>query len=101
MASNDEIKKLLAGRIPVFDGAMGTYLQGFGLKDADYAGHEGLNEMLSLSSPDVVTKVHEDYLAAGADFIETNTFGANAAVLAEYGLAARVREFNVVRRNGR
>ena len=95
MASNDEIKKLLAGRIPVFDGAMGTYLQGFGLKDADYAGHEGLNEMLSLSRPDVVTKVHEDYLAAGADFIETNTFGANAAVLAEYGLAARVREFNL------
>ncbi|MEI7527674.1 MAG: methionine synthase [Elusimicrobiota bacterium] len=95
MASNDEIKKLLAERIPVFDGAMGTYLQGFGLKDADYAGHEGLNEMLSLSRPDVVTKVHEDYLTAGADFIETNTFGANAAVLAEYGLAARVREFNL------
>jgi len=95
MTSNNEIKKLLAERIPVFDGAMGTYLQGFNLKDSDYAGYEGLNEMLSLSRPDIVTKVHEDYLAAGADFIETNTFGANAAVLAEYGLQGRVREFDL------
>jgi len=95
MITNNEIKKLFAEKIPVFDGAMGTYLQGFGLVEADYAGHEGLNEMLSLSRPDVVTKVHEDYLAAGADFIETNTFGANAAVLAEYGLAGRAREFNL------
>ena len=94
MTSN-EIKKLFAERIPVFDGAMGSYLQGFGLKEADFAGHEGLNEMLSVSKPEVITKVHEDYLAAGADFIETNTFGANAAVLAEYGLTGRVREFNI------
>jgi len=93
--TNEEIKKLFAQRIPIFDGAMGTYLHGFGLKDADYAGHEGLNEMLSLSRPDVISRIHEDYLAAGADFIETNTFGANAAVLAEYGLAARAREFNL------
>jgi len=93
--TNDEIKKLLAERIPIFDGAMGTYLQGFGLKEADYAGYEGLNEMLSVSKPDVIRRVHEDYLAAGADFVETNTFGANAAVLAEYGLQARVREFNL------
>ncbi|HCC47952.1 MAG TPA: methionine synthase [Elusimicrobia bacterium] len=93
--STNEIKKLFAERIPVFDGAMGTYLPAFGLKESDFAGHDGLNEMLSLSRPDVVTKVHEDYLAAGADFIETNTFGANAAVLAEYGLQARVREFNI------
>ena len=95
MITNNEMKKLLAERIPVFDGAMGTYLQTFGLKDSDYAGHEGLNEMLSISKPEVIQKVHEDYLAAGADFVETNTFGANAAVLAEYGLAARVREFNL------
>ncbi len=93
--TNEEIKKLLAERIPIFDGAMGTYLQGFGLKESDYAGHEGLNEMLSVSRPEVIQKVHEDYLAAGADFVETNTFGANAAVLAEYGLQARVREFNL------
>ena len=94
--TNEEINKLFAERIPIFDGAMGTYLHGFGLKEADYAGHDGLNEMLSISRPDVVTRIHEDYLAAGADFIETNTFGANAAVLAEYGLAARAREFNLV-----
>ncbi|OGR97685.1 MAG: methionine synthase, partial [Elusimicrobia bacterium GWF2_62_30] len=53
------------------------------------------NEILSVSRPEIVTRIHEDYLAAGADFIETNTFGANAAVLAEYGLASRVREFNL------
>lgn len=74
---------------------MGTYLQTFGLKEADYAGHEGLNEILSVAKPEVIQKVHEDYLVAGADFVETNTFGANAAVLAEYGLTARVREFNL------
>ena len=93
--TNEEIKKLFAERIPVFDGAMGTYLPGFGLTEKDFAGQDGLNEMLTLSRPDVVSKVHEDYLAAGADFIETNTFGANAAVLAEYGLQGRVREFNL------
>ncbi len=74
---------------------MGSCLQGFGLKESDFAGHEGLNEILSVSRPEAITRVHEDYLAAGADFIETNTFGANAAVLAEYGLAGRVREFNL------
>ncbi|MCM2267156.1 MAG: homocysteine S-methyltransferase family protein [Elusimicrobiales bacterium] len=93
--TNEEIKKLFAQGVPVFDGAMGTYLQDFGLKEADYAGHEGLNEMLSVSRADVVARIHEDYLAAGADFIETNTFGANAAVLAEYGLAGKVRDFNL------
>ena len=93
--TNDEIKKLFAERIPVFDGATGTYLQGFDIKPADYGGHEGLGEMLCLHRPDAITKVHEDYLAAGADFIETNTFGANAAVLAEYGLQGRAREFNL------
>ncbi len=93
--TSDELKNFLAERIPVFDGAMGSYLQTFGLKEADFAGHEGLNEILSVSKPEVITRVHEDYLAAGADFIETNTFGANAAVLAEYGLAARAREFNL------
>lgn len=93
--TNEEIKRILAERIAVFDGAMGTYLPSFGLKAADYSGHEGLNEILSVSRPDVVSRVHEDYLVAGADFVETNTFGANAAVLAEYGLEGRAREFNL------
>ncbi|MDA8243470.1 MAG: homocysteine S-methyltransferase family protein [Elusimicrobia bacterium] len=93
--TKEEIKKILEKRIPVFDGAMGTYLPQFGLKEADYAGHEGLNEILSVTRPDIVARVHEDYLAAGADFVETNTFGANAAVLAEYGLRGRAREFNL------
>ncbi len=82
-------------RVLVFDGAMGTYLQGFGLKPEDFDGHEGLNEILSVSRPDIIKKVHADYLEAGADIIETNTFGANAAVLAEYGLEDRVTELNL------
>ena len=82
-------------RVLVFDGAMGTYLQGFGLKPEDFDGHEGLNEILSVSRPDIIKKVHCDYLEAGADIVETNTFGANAAVLAEYGLAGRAAEFNL------
>ena len=93
--TNEEIKKIFAERVPVFDGATGTYLQTFGLKDSDYSGYEGLNEMLCLTKPDAIKRVHEDYLAAGADFIETNTFGSNAAVLAEYGLEKRVRELNL------
>ncbi|MDT8286334.1 MAG: homocysteine S-methyltransferase family protein [Elusimicrobiales bacterium] len=82
-------------RVLVLDGAMGTYLQGFGLKSGDFDGHEGLNEILSVSRPDIIKKVHLDYLEAGADVIETNTFGANAAVLAEYGLEGRSTEFNL------
>jgi 5-methyltetrahydrofolate--homocysteine methyltransferase len=86
---------LIRERVLVFDGAMGTYLQGCGLKPEDYDGHEGLNEILSVSRPDMIKKVHLDYLESGADIIETNTFGANAAVLAEYGLEGRVTELNL------
>ncbi|HBE88373.1 MAG TPA: hypothetical protein DDW67_04450, partial [Elusimicrobia bacterium] len=90
-----DFKAAMRDRVLVFDGAMGTYLQGFGLKPEDFDGHEGLNEILSVSRPDIIKKVHADYLEAGADIIETNTFGANAAVLAEYGLENRVTELNL------
>lgn len=90
-----DFKAAMRDRVLVFDGAMGTYLQGFGLKPGDFDGHEGLNEILSVSRPDIIKKVHLDYLEAGADVVETNTFGANAAVLAEYGLEGRVTEFNL------
>ncbi|HOI42493.1 MAG TPA: homocysteine S-methyltransferase family protein, partial [Elusimicrobiales bacterium] len=90
-----DFKAAMRDRVLVFDGAMGTYLQGFGLKPGDFDGHEGLNEILSISRPDIIKKVHLDYLEAGADVVETNTFGANAAVLAEYGLEGRVTEFNL------
>jgi 5-methyltetrahydrofolate--homocysteine methyltransferase len=86
----------LAERLLVLDGATGTALQGFTLSAADFGGPdlEGCNENLCATRPDVVDAVHESYLAAGCDIVETNTFGATPLVLAEYGLAARAFELN-------
>src|SRR5690606_35040353 len=84
----------LADRILVADGAMGTMLQAVDLSIDDFEGHEGCNEILNVSRPDVVRGVHEAYLAAGADCIETNTFGANLPNLSEYGIAGRIRELS-------
>ncbi|TMA69110.1 MAG: methionine synthase, partial [Deltaproteobacteria bacterium] len=90
------LRALLAERILVLDGATGTYLQGRDLGPADFGGeaYEGCNEHLVLTRPDVVREMHEGYLAAGADIVETNTFGGTRIPLAEYGLADKVREIN-------
>src|SRR5881275_1721606 len=90
------LRALLAERILVLDGATGTYLQGRDLGPADFGGeaYEGCNEHLVLTRPDVVRDMHEGYLAAGADLIETDTFGGTRIVLAEYGLETKVREIN-------
>jgi len=84
----------LAERVLVFDGAMGTELQKRDLKAADYGGaeYEGCPEILNVTRPDVIRAIHESYLEAGADVIETNTFGVMPHVIGEYGLAARARE---------
>ena len=72
---------------------MGTMLQGFDLDvEADFHGHEGCNEVLSVTRPDVVADVHRAYLQAGADFVMTNTFGTNLAALTEYGIVDRLEE---------
>ncbi|WP_408658014.1 methionine synthase, partial [Jatrophihabitans sp.] len=71
---------------------MGTMLQAADLSLDDFEGLEGCNEILNVSRPDVVAGVHEAYFAAGADAVETNTFGANWANLAEYDIADRIRE---------
>jgi 5-methyltetrahydrofolate--homocysteine methyltransferase len=86
----------LERRILVLDGATGTYLQGLALSAADFGGpeYEGCNEHLVLTRPDAITAMHEAYLAAGADIVETNTFGATPLVLGEYGLAERAVEIN-------
>ncbi|HUR69457.1 MAG TPA: methionine synthase [Candidatus Thermoplasmatota archaeon] len=83
-------------RILVLDGAMGTMLQAADLTAADFGGeeYEGCNEHLNLTRPDVVRSVHDAYFAAGADIVETNTFGATPIVLAEYGLADQARAIN-------
>ncbi|MGI8784834.1 MAG: methionine synthase, partial [Acidobacteriota bacterium] len=85
---SDELQRLLDERILVLDGAMGTAIQAQDLGPADFGGehYEGCNEYLVVTRPDVITSIHRDYLEAGADIIETNTFGSTDLVLAEYGL---------------
>jgi len=95
---------ILAERIVIIDGAMGTMIQRHHLGEADFrgerfAGHgkdlKGNNELLNLVRPDIIGAIHEQYLRAGADVIETNTFGATSIAQEDYGLAAIARELNV------
>ncbi len=87
----------LATRILVLDGAMGTMLQQRNLTAADFGGAEleGCNEVLAATRPDVVRDVHRAYYAAGADIVETDSFGSTPLVLAEYGLQHRTHELNL------
>ena len=86
------LRQALASRTVIADGAMGTMLQEADPTLEDFQGHEGCNEILNVSRPDIVRGVHDAYLAAGVDAIETNTFGANWANLAEYGIEDRIYE---------
>jgi 5-methyltetrahydrofolate--homocysteine methyltransferase len=95
---------IMKERIVVLDGAMGTMIQRYKLVEADYRGArfkdhpsdlKGNNELLQFTRPDVISEIHEQYLAAGADIIETNTFGATTVAQEDYGLAAVAREMNV------
>ncbi|PYU86227.1 MAG: methionine synthase [Acidobacteria bacterium] len=90
------LRELLAQRILVLDGAMGTMLQQGNLTATDFGGAalEGCNENLVRTRPDVVLDIHRKYLEAGADLIETDTFGGAPLVLGEYGLAADAHELN-------
>ena len=85
-------RQALAERIVIADGAMGTMLQAADPTLEDFQNHEGCNEILNISRPDIVASVHNEYLAVGVDAIETNTFGANWANLAEYGIEDRIYE---------
>lgn len=78
----------------IWDGAMGTEIQRRRLDQRDFGGFEGLNEILIRTRPDVIEDIHRSYLLAGADVIETNTFGANGIVFREYGCEQLVREIN-------
>ncbi|QHI98762.1 5-methyltetrahydrofolate--homocysteine methyltransferase [Xylophilus rhododendri] len=105
---------ILSERIAILDGAMGTMIQRFKLGEAQYRGEgyggadgagsrftdfhrdvKGNNELLSLTRPDVISAIHEGYLAAGADMIETNTFGATTIAQEDYDMAALAREMNL------
>ena len=79
-------------RVVVADGAMGTMIQAQDPTLEDYEGHEGCNEVLNVSRPDIIAAVHDAYLEAGVDAIETNTFGANWSNLGDYGIDDRIRE---------
>jgi 5-methyltetrahydrofolate--homocysteine methyltransferase len=91
----DSLLAALRERVVVADGAMGTMLQAHDLDLDDFEGHEGCNEILSVTRPDVVREVHDAYLAVGCDAVETNTFGANLANLGEYGISDRIHELSL------
>ncbi len=91
------LQEALGSRILILDGAMGTMIQQADLTAEDFGGEEfeGCNELLVLTRPDVIRSIHEAYLAAGADIIETNTFGSTAVVLSEYDIPEKAREINL------
>ena len=91
-ASRPSLLAALRERVVVADGAMGTMLQAADLTLADFQGHEGCNEILNTTRPEVVRGVHDAYFAAGCDAVETNTFGSNWANLAEYDITERIGE---------
>jgi 5-methyltetrahydrofolate--homocysteine methyltransferase len=95
---------ILAQRIVILDGAMGTMIQRYQLTEADFRGArfadhpkdlKGNNDLLQLTRPDVIREIHAQYLEAGADIVETNTFGATSIAQDDYGLGAFARELNV------
>ena len=111
----DALQRALGERILVIDGAMGTMIQQHGLEEGDYRGRRfadgydsqhpgdrkahdqrGNNDLLSLTRPDLITGIHAEYLAAGADLVETNTFNSTSIALADYGLQHLARELNDV-----
>jgi 5-methyltetrahydrofolate--homocysteine methyltransferase len=86
------LRQALTERVVIADGAMGSMLQGVDLTLEDFQGHEGCNEILNVSRPDVIRGIHDAYFAAGVDCVETNTFGTNRTALGEYGLEGRIFE---------
>ncbi|MFI8184319.1 methionine synthase [Actinacidiphila glaucinigra] len=88
------LREALATRVVVADGAMGTMLQAQNPTLDDFEGHEGCNEILNVSRPDIVASVHREYFAVGVDCVETNTFGANFSALGEYDIADRIVELS-------
>ena len=100
---SSELRDLLVQRILILDGAMGTMVQRYKLAEADYRGErfadwsrdvKGNNDLLCLTKPEVIREIHSQYIAAGADIIETNTFSATTIAMADYGMQELVPELN-------
>ncbi|MEY3586919.1 MAG: methionine synthase [Actinomycetota bacterium] len=87
-----ELMDALSQRVVIADGAMGTMLQDQKPTLDDFLGHEGCNEILNVTRPDIVTSVHDAYFETGVDCVETNTFGANWSNLSDYGIDDRIEE---------
>src|SRR3990167_2133999 len=99
----NSLQNTLKNRIMIMDGGMGTMIQTYSLSEKEYRGErflhhasplQGNNDLLSLTQPDIIGAIHRAYLEAGADFIETNTFNANAISQADYGLSDLSYELN-------
>jgi 5-methyltetrahydrofolate--homocysteine methyltransferase len=99
-----DLKAALKERILVLDGAAGTYIQGYALDETGYRGERfrdwprelrGNNDLLNLTRPDIIIGMHEAYLAAGADILETNTFSSTTIAQADYGMEEIARELNL------
>ena len=104
IASLAKLNAAAEKRILIIDGAMGTMIQRYKLGEADYRGErfktwhrdvKGNNELLSLTRPDIISKIHDQYFEAGADIIETNTFNAQRVSMADYGMEELSRELNL------
>src|SRR5580765_8435761 len=103
-STRDQLARLMAQRILVLDGAMGTMIQRRQLTEGDFRGERfashghdlrGDNDLLVLTRPDVIADIHAEYLAAGADIIETNTFNGTSVSQGDYGLEAYAYELNL------
>ena len=97
MKNTDILRKLVAKSILVLDGGMGTLIQEKDLRAEDYGGqaYEGCPEILNVTRPEIISEIHEAYFEAGADIVETNSFGGTTLVLSEYGLENRMEELNI------
>ena len=99
----EEIERLLEQRILVLDGAMGTMIQAFGLDESGYRGKfkdhpaelKGNNDLLNITQPELIKSIHRQYLEAGADIIETNTFNSNPISMSDYKMESMVYELNL------
>src|SRR5690242_3253232 len=104
MDCSQRLRELLARRILLLDGAMGTMIQAHELGEADFRGArfaehpkdlKGNNDLLTLTRPDIIAGIHQAYLDAGADILETNTFNSTGISQADYGMEALVYELNL------
>src|SRR5215831_2620908 len=99
----DTLEQLLRSRIVILDGPMGTMIQTFHLDESGYRGQfkghpaelKGNNDLLNLTQPDIIKSIHRQYLEAGADIIETNTFSSNPISMSDYKMEAMVYDLNL------